>query len=141
MEKYIAIWLDNDHAEVMIFQDDKIDSIRIDSHIIDTKLKVLPSSRSIPGEPSTNQEEDYYAALQQYFEEIAGHLVGAEGIYIFGPAKTKVGLYKMLFAHREFKEALWGIDRADGMSIAEIQTKARKFFENEGMLVQPVLRS
>jgi stalled ribosome rescue protein Dom34 len=67
--------------------------------------------------------------LNDYYDEVAAHILQAESILIFGPGEAKIELKKRL-KNMDFHGHIVGIETVDKMTDNQIVVKVRQYFLN-----------
>lgn len=131
MEKYVGIWMDGKEAFIINFEGDKTSTKRVKSKIHHHNVKggsrtSTPYARQ--GSTSTRASLERKKHQQKaYFDEVKELVKDADGIYIFGPAETKILFNKTLQEDNQIAERILGVDRSDSMSESQMIAKAQSF--------------
>lgn len=133
MKTYKGIWMDRDHASIVTIAGETAVLQKIKSKIHNHNVKG-GSRTSTPYGPQGAVSEK--ASLQRfknemraYFKELKSDLQGADGIYIFGPAKTKVLFFKDVQESKALADKVLCVDQSDSMTDNQIIAQVKKFFK------------
>lgn len=134
VKKKVGIWVDHRKAVVVSIKSSKQILSIIESGM-EKNIRVQGGSRSsVPYGPkdevSENRAENRYKHhLHQYYQKVLLLLQDSHNIFIFGPGEAKIELEKEIKGSRVLKLKVVGIEPADRMTINQIVSKVRSYYD------------
>ena len=133
MTRNIGLWIDHREA-VIIFHEQGGQRTEIVESNLEKPAKQAGGSRSStpwgPQDIASDKKRDrkFHHQLDQYYNEVIGHLSGADSLYIFGPGEAKNELRKHLLNTHILRDRIAEVETADKMTRPQIAAKVRDFF-------------
>lgn len=132
MKKAIGLWIDLRSAVIVTVADGKVNLQRVPSNI---RRRPRPTNtsrfqsqfglRQLTAE--AKHENEFLGHLNQYYDEVIGHLRDADSILIFGPGEAKTQLKKRLEGEK-LDERIVGLETTDRLTEPQIRAKVEKHF-------------
>lgn len=140
MKKNIGVWLDTEKAYIITLEDSESKVDKIESEIESrTRFKGETKAYSRMGNqfinPASKILHKRRHQIKHYFESITNCLANAEGIYLFGPAETKVHFAKYISKEPMLKDRIRKIESEDHLSEKQMVACVKKVFEKEPIKV------
>ncbi len=132
MTRSVGLWIDHKNA-VIVSLDEHGENVRkLESGAIHHEYRGAPRPKTAYS-AQYNQGDDqldkqYLLYLNKYYEQVIGHLRGAEAILIFGPGEAKVELKNRLDRRKEDHRPV-RLEPADRMTERQIVARVRKYFQ------------
>lgn len=120
MSTNAGLWIDHRKAFV----------VTIIGKVVNTKMiesRAEAHVRHSGGSPEDTAEHRIENELDHFYDEVIGHVRGAEGLLILGPGEAKTELRARLDRHKHSVRAV-DIETADKMTDSQIVTRVKKRF-------------
>ncbi|MGA1205076.1 MAG: hypothetical protein ACO3ZW_04610 [Opitutales bacterium] len=132
MMMQVGVWLDHRKAVVvrMVDGEEHLQTILSD---VEKHVRPAGGARSkLPYGPQDIMKEDsrerkFRQHLARWYDEVAGHLQGADELLVFGPGEAKTEFRKHIEG-TPLRDKLSGIETVDKMTDGQIAAKVRKFY-------------
>lgn len=137
MKRQTGIWIDTSKAIIITLDGQKEEKItEIDS---DIENKVYHKNEGNKGtfsgtHHSTNENQFANRKKEQldyFLKSILTYVKGSDELYVFGPAETKMKLEQKIYDENLIDASkLKGVETSDKMTINEIVTKVKRFYNH-----------
>ena len=121
MNKHMGLWIDHRKA-VLVLNSNPEDDVEV----IPSEVEKDPSSPI----PEDSQDRKYQNQLNVYYDEVIGHIHGAETLLIFGPGEAKGELQKRL-AHTKPTERKVAVETDDKMTDRQVSAKVHAYIHRQ----------
>jgi len=138
--KNVGLWLDTHKAYLITIEGNNTSIERIDSEV--------ETRERIPGEGDdqsrfqgsfgtqfVDHERTKEARVnnqkREYFHQLTSEIAGADSIYIFGPAETKIDFKNHLEQSKDIFKKVLAIDTADSMTENQLKAHVLAFFKGK----------
>lgn len=125
--------MDGDHASIVTIAGEAAELKKVKSKIHHHNVKGGSRSSTPYGPQGSVSEkaslERFKNEMKSYFKELKQEIQNADGLYIFGPAKTKVLFHKNLQENKALAEKVLCVDSSDSMSDNQIMAQVKEFFK------------
>lgn len=134
MKRQTGIWIDTSKAIIVTLEGGKDEKIsEIDS---DVENKVYHDKEGNKGTFSgvhhgsseTKFDNRKKEQLDFFIKEVLAYVKGADELFVFGPAETKIRLEQKIQDEKLFANKLKAVETADKMTLNEIVAKVKKFY-------------
>ena len=137
MKNKIGIWIDKSKAVIVSLNNGNEEVKEIASNIndkfedgFDGDTGSFKGNQHISNEKKIESKND--SNYKKYLKNVASSLKGADEVYIFGPAKTKNSLRKVLIEDiKNLKFQLKSVETTDSMTLNQIIARVKMFFKYE----------
>jgi len=132
MDRNIGLWVDHKQAFLIRNGTKKVE-------VIDSKVKSrthFSGGSRIRGTYNQRMDselhhDDYYKSqLDKYYTQIILAIHNADSIFIMGPGEAKLELKRALQRHKDLRNRLVKVEKADKMTINQMIAHVRLFYEN-----------
>ena len=145
MKKNIGVWLDTEKAYIItiIEKDAKIDIIESE---IESRVRFKGETKAYSRfgnqfiNPATKVTHKRRHQFKHYFEKITNALLGAEELYLFGPAETKVHLAKHISKEPTLKDRIRKVESEDHLSENQMIACVKRVFAQKPIKVNVKIR-
>jgi hypothetical protein len=132
MDRHVGLWIDHRQAYLIRNGAEKVEVIPSN-----VKRRIHFSGGSRIG-GTYNQKMDselhyndhYKNQLEKYYTKIISAIQNADSIFIMGPGEAKLELKKLLQRHKDLRNRLVKVEKADKMTLNQIIARVRLFYEN-----------
>ena len=121
MKTHMGLWIDHRKA-VIVLNSNPEDDVKV----ILSEVEKDPSSPI----PEDSQDRKYQNQLNVYYDEVIGHIHGAESLLIFGPGEAKGELQKRL-AHTKPTERKVEVETDDKMTDRQVAAKVHAYIDKQ----------
>jgi len=132
--KKTGIWLDKKKALIVNLENSREILITVKSNVEDFRISGGSGSKFKGGPQDVVQDSKYLERkkhqLQNYFKELATHLIDSDEIVLFGPAGTNEKFYKSL--QKKFKpisKKVSAVKKSDSMTSNQVVALVKKYFK------------
>lgn len=139
MKKQTGMWIDGSKAVIISLVDGKEQIERVEAeienrvhHFGEGNSGVRMGDRHLVPEKRFNERERHQ--LDNYLEAVLTKVKGADELYVFGPAETRVALQRKLDTDKSYKDLaqrLRAVEPADSMTNNQIVARVKEFFRNQ----------
>ncbi len=135
--KQIGIWMDKQQAHVVRLHDAGETLETIHSNVEFFNLKGSSGSRVKWGGTQDISHESTYLEkekhqLKAYFNQLAGAIMDADAIAVFGPSDTNEKFKAALMAdHKALAAKLKNVEKADSMTENQVKALIRDYFRDK----------
>jgi stalled ribosome rescue protein Dom34 len=126
MKRQAGLWIDHRETFIVFVGNEEEEARRIESGM-EKHVRFSGGNRPEDGSADDQQDRQFAAHLDRYYDEVISHIRDAESILIFGPGEAKGELKKRL-ASRGFGERIVGVETVDKMTGPQIAAKVREHF-------------
>ncbi len=135
MEKQVGIWIDTKKAIIVTLEGQKEEKImEIDSEVENSVYHNKEGNKgSFSGSHHSDSETKFdnrkKEQMDYYLKTVLSNIKGADYLYVFGPAETKIKLEKKIQEEKSFDKAnLKAVETADNMTLNEIVAQVKDFY-------------
>lgn len=134
MKRQTGIWIDTSKAIIVTLEGGKEEKIsEIDSAV---ENRIYHDKEGNKGNfsgghhgSSENKFENRRKEQVDFFiKEVLSYVKGADELFVFGPAETKIRLEQKINDEKLFANKLRAVETADKMTLNEIVAKVKKFY-------------
>jgi hypothetical protein len=137
MKNKIGIWIDKSKAVIVSLANGKEEVKEIKSSIndkfeddFDGDTGSFKGRQHIANEKKIEAKNE--SKFKTYLRDVAANLKGADEVYLFGPAKTKNSLRKIIIEDlNNLKFQLKSVETTDSMTLNQIKARVRTFFKHD----------
>jgi hypothetical protein len=133
MANNIGLWIDHKRA-VLVIQSEQGEQIKKIESGAERRVPHRGPSRSRSRYSAEHQQGDdrldnkFTEQLNKFYGKIIAWLRTTKSVLIFGPGEAKSELEKRI-THEKVKVQIVGVETADKMTVRQIATKVRKYFQ------------
>jgi len=120
------LWIDHRETFLVFVGDDGEENRRIESGM-EKHVRFSGGNRPAEGSADDQQDRQFTAHLNRYYDEVISHVRDAESILLFGPGEAKGELEKRL-ASKGLGGRIVGVDTVDKMTAPQIAARVREHF-------------
>ena len=138
MKNQTGMWIDGSKAVIITLIDGKERVERVEAeienrvhHFADGDTGVHMGARHLMPEKRIQEREHHQ--LDHYLAAVLDKVKGADELYVFGPAETRVVLQRKLEtdkAYHDMLPRLRAVEPADNMTKNQIVARVKEFFRN-----------
>ncbi|TDD78095.1 hypothetical protein [Flavobacterium caseinilyticum] len=134
MKRQTGIWIDTSKAIIVTLEGGKEEKIsEIDSAIENSVYHDKEGNKgTFSGGHHGNSESKFENRKKEqidfFIKEVLAYVKGADELFVFGPAETKIRLEKKIQDEKLFVNKLKAVETADKMTVNEIVAKVKKFY-------------
>jgi hypothetical protein len=134
MKRQTGIWIDTSKAIIVTLEGGKDEKIsEIDSDVENSVYHDKEGSKgTFSGGHHGNSESKFEnrkkEQLDFFIKEVLSYVKGADELFVFGPAETKIRLEQKIQDEKMFTNKLKAVETADKMTLNEIVAKVKKFY-------------
>ena len=133
MKRQTGIWIDSSKAIIVALNGDTEKITEIDSEVEnsvyhDKKGNKGTFSGGHHGNSESKFENRKKEQLDFFIKEVLSYVKGADELFVFGPAETKIRLEQKIQDEKMFSNKLKAVETADKMTLNEIVAKVKKFY-------------
>src|SRR5574341_1545718 len=128
MKRQIGLWVSRKEAVVVILADGAEEMLELSSGI-DKRAKAPIGARDAFAEDLRERRFEHQFA--RYYDEIIGHLRGADALLIFGPGDSKIELKKRL-ADEGLQAEVVSVKDVDRLTRRQVAAFVREHFKDQG---------
>ena len=126
MKRNVGLWIDHRETFLVFVGDDGEENRRIESGM-EKHVRFSGGNRPAEGSADDQQDRQFTAHLNRYYDEVISHVRDAESILLFGPGEAKGELEKRL-ASKGLGGRIVGVDTVDKMTAPQIAARVREHF-------------
>jgi stalled ribosome rescue protein Dom34 len=126
MKRNVGLWIDHRETFIVFVGDDEEETSRIESGM-EKHVRFSGGNRPEDGSADDQQDRQFTAHLNKYYDEVISNIRDAESILLFGPGEAKGELEKRL-ASKGLGGRIVGIETVDKMTGPQIVAKVRQHF-------------
>ncbi|SHL98797.1 hypothetical protein [Flavobacterium xinjiangense] len=134
MKRQTGIWIDTSKAIIVTLEGGKDEKIsEIDSDVENSVYHDKEGNKgTFSGGHHGNSESKFEnrkkEQLDFFIKEVLSYVKGADELFVFGPAETKIRLEQKIQDEKLFTNKLKAVETADKMTLNEIVAKVKKFY-------------
>ncbi|MFV8368684.1 hypothetical protein [Flavobacterium sp. LB2R40] len=134
MKRQTGIWIDTSKAIIITLEGGKDEKIsEIDSDVENSVYHDKEGNKgTFSGGHHGNSESKFEnrkkEQLDFFIKEVLAYVKGADELFVFGPAETKIRLEQKIQDEKLFVNKLRAVETADKMTVNEIVAKVKKFY-------------
>ena len=134
MKRQTGIWIDTSKAIIVTLEGGKDEKIsEIDSDVENNVYHDKEGNKgTFSGGHHGNSESKFEnrkkEQLDFFIKEVLSYVKGADELFVFGPAETKIRLEQKIQDEKLFANKLKAVETADKMTLNEIVAKVKKFY-------------
>ena len=134
MKRQTGIWIDTSKAIIVTLEGGKDEKIsEIDSDVENSVYHDKEGNKgTFSGGHHGNSESKFEnrkkEQLDFFIKEVLSYVKGADELFVFGPAETKMRLEQKIQDEKLFTNKLKAVETADKMTLNEIVAKVKKFY-------------
>jgi hypothetical protein len=134
MKRQTGIWIDTSKAIIVTLEGGKDEKIsEIDSDVENSVYHDKEGNKgTFSGGHHGNSESKFEnrkkEQLDFFIKEVLSYVKGADELFVFGPAETKIRLEQKIQDEKMFTNKLKAVETADKMTLNEIVAKVKKFY-------------
>ena len=134
MKRQTGIWIDTSKAIIVTLEGGKDEKIsEIDSDVENNVYHDKEGNKgTFSGGHHGNSESKFEnrkkEQLDFFIKEVLSYIKGADELFVFGPAETKIRLEQKIQDEKLFANKLKAVETADKMTLNEIVAKVKKFY-------------
>lgn len=134
MKRQTGIWIDTSKAIIVTLEGGKDEKIsEIDSDVENRVYHDKEGDKgTFSGVHHGNSESKFENRKKEqidfFIKEVLSHVKGADELFVFGPAETKIRLEQKIQDEKLFANKLKAVETADKMTLNEIVAKVKKFY-------------
>ncbi|MFE3871347.1 hypothetical protein ACFX5F_08920 [Flavobacterium sp. ZS1P70] len=134
MKRQTGIWIDTSKAIIVTLEGGKDEKIsEIDSDVENSVYHDKEGNKgTFSGGHHGNSESKFEnrkkEQLDFFIKEVLSYVKGADELFVFGPAETKIRLEQKIQDEKLFANKLKAVETADKMTLNEIVAKVKKFY-------------
>ena len=134
MKRQTGIWIDTSKAIIVTLEGGKDEKIsEIDSDVENSVYHDKEGNKgTFSGGHHGNSESKFEnrkkEQLDFFIKEVLSYVKGADELFVFGPAETKIRLEQKIQDEKLFTNKLKAVETADKMNLNEIVAKVKKFY-------------
>jgi hypothetical protein len=137
MEKQTGIWLDSEKAFLISLSEGGESVLKIESEVENRvrfpgEKKAYHRLGNMFVNPQKKITERKKHQLAEYFNKIIDNVKDSDEVLLFGPAKTKGWLNKVLHKHSELKHKVKGVENSALLTERQMIAKVKDFFKESG---------
>ena len=126
MKRQAGLWIDHRETFIVFVGDEAEEARRIESGM-EKHVRFSGGNRPEDGSADDQQDRQFAAHLDRYYDEVISHVRDAESILLFGPGEAKGELKKRL-ASKGLGGRIVGVETVDKMTAPQIAAKVRQHF-------------
>ena len=126
MKRQAGLWIDHRETFIVFLGDNGEETRRIESGM-EKHVRFSGGNRPEDGSADDQQDRQFAAHLDKYYDEVIEHIGGAESILLFGPGEAKGELAKRL-TRKGLGGRILGIETVDKMTAPQIAARVRQHF-------------
>ncbi len=126
MKRQAGLWIDHRETFIVFVGDEEEEARRIESGM-EKHVRFSGGNRPEDGSADDQQDRQFAAHLDRYYDEVISHIRDAESILLFGPGEAKGELKKRL-ASKGLGGRIVGVETVDKMTAPQIAAKVRQHF-------------
>jgi len=136
MKRQTGIWIDSSKAIIVTLDGHKEEKIsEIDSEVENSVYhnkegdKGTFSAENRQSSSETKFDNRKKEQMDYFLKEVVSYVKGADELYVFGPAETKIKLEQKINDEKSIEAGkLRMVETADNMTLNEIVAKVKKFY-------------
>ncbi|MFV8377725.1 hypothetical protein [Flavobacterium sp. LB3R33] len=133
MKRQTGIWIDSSKAIIVALNGDTEKITEIDSEVENSVYHNKEGNKgTFSGGHHGNSESKFEnrkkEQLDFFIKEVLSYVKGADELFVFGPAETKIRLEQKIQDEKMFSNKLKAVETADKMTLNEIVAKVKKFY-------------
>jgi hypothetical protein len=134
MKRQTGIWIDTSKAIIVTLEGGKDEKIsEIDSDVENSVYHDKEGNKgTFSGGHHGNSESKFEnrkkEQLDFFIKEVLSYVKGADELFVFGPAETKIRLEQKIQDEKIFANKLKAVETADKMTLNEVVAKVKKFY-------------
>lgn len=134
MKRQTGIWIDTSKAIIVTLEGGKNEKIsEIDSDVENSVYHDKEGNKgTFSGGHHGNSESKFENRKKEqidfFIKEVLAYVKGADELFVFGPAETKIRLEQKIQDEKLFANKLKAVETADKMTLNEIVAKVKKFY-------------
>ncbi len=133
MKRQTGIWIDSSKAIIVALNGDTEKITEIDSEVENSVYHDKEGNKgTFSGGHHGNSESKFEnrkkEQLDFFIKEVLSYVKGADELFVFGPAETKIRLEQKIQDEKMFSNKLKAVETADKMTLNEIVAKVKKFY-------------
>ena len=133
MKRQTGIWIDSSKAIIVALNGDTEKITEIDSEVENSVYHNKEGNKgTFSGGHHGNSESKFEnrkkEQLDFFIKEVLSYVKGADELFVFGPAETKIRLEQKIQDEKMFSNKLKAVETADKMTLNQIVEKVRRFY-------------
>jgi hypothetical protein len=134
MKRQTGIWIDTSKAIIVTLEGGKDEKIsEIDSDVENSVYHDKEGNKGTfsgghHGSSESKFENRKKEQIDFFIKEVLAYVKGADELFVFGPAETKIRLEQKIQDEKLFANKLKAVETADKMTVNEIVAKVKKFY-------------
>ncbi|MFE3867420.1 hypothetical protein ACFX5E_04940 [Flavobacterium sp. LS2P90] len=136
MKRQTGIWIDTSKAIIVTLEGGKDEKIsEIDSDVENSVYHDKEGNKgTFSGGHHGNSESKFENRKKEqidfFVKEVLSYVKGADELFVFGPAETKIRLEQKIQDEKLFANKLKAVETADKMTLNEVVAKVKKFYNS-----------
>lgn len=136
MKRQTGIWIDTSKAIIVTLEGGKDEKIsEIDSDVENSVYHDKEGNKgTFSGGHHGNSESKFENRKREqidfFVKEVLSYVKGADELFVFGPAETKIRLEQKIQDEKLFANKLKAVETADKMTLNEVVAKVKKFYNS-----------
>ena len=126
MKKQTGLWIDHREAFIVFVEGEGEQTSRVTSGM-EKHVRFSGGNRPEDGSADDQQDRQFAAHLNKYYDEVIAQVGVAESILIFGPGEAKREFEKRLVS-KGLGGRVVGVETVDKMTTPQIAAKVRQHF-------------
>jgi hypothetical protein len=126
MQRKAGLWIDHRETFIVFVGEDGEETRRIESGV-EKHVRFSGGNRPEDGSADDQQDRQFVAHLNKYYDKVISHIGGAESILLFGPGEAKGELEKRLVG-KGLGGRIVGVETVDKMTAPQIAALVRQHF-------------
>ena len=126
MKRQAGLWIDHRETFIVFVGDDGEATRRIESGM-EKHVRYSGGNRPEDGSADDQQDRQFTAHLNRYYDEVISQIRDAESILLFGPGEAKGELERRL-VHKGLRGRIVGVETVDKMTAPQIAAQVRAHF-------------
>src|ERR1700687_1500431 len=126
MKRQTGLWIDHRETLIVFVGDDGEETKRIESGV-EKHVRFSGGNRPEDGSADDQQDRQFAAHLNNYYDEVISHIAGAVLILLFGQCARK-GELKNRRVSKGLGGRIVGVETVDKMTSPQIAAKVRQRF-------------
>ncbi|MBG6110878.1 hypothetical protein H4V97_002098 [Flavobacterium sp. CG_23.5] len=134
MKRQTGIWIDTSKAIIVTLEGGKDEKIsEIDSDVENRVYHDKEGNKGTfsgvhHGSSETKFDNRKKQEIDFFVKSVLDYVKGADELFVFGPAETKIRLEQKIQDEKLFAHKLKAVETADKMTLNEIVAKVKKFY-------------
>src|SRR5215510_470125 len=132
MDRHVGLWIDHKQAFLIRNGAKKVEVIpsNVKHRIHFSGGSRIRGTYNQKMDSELHYNDRYKNQLEKYYTQIISAIQNADSIFIMGPGEAKLELKKLLQRHKDLRNRLVKVEKADKMTLNQIIARVRLFYEN-----------